>query len=44
MDITYGFDVQDEENPFLILAERAADAAVQSGNAGSYLGTLPTSS
>lgn len=39
MDITYGFDVQDEQNPFLILAERAADAAVQSGNAGSYLGT-----
>lgn len=43
MDITHGFDVQDEEDPFLILAECAADAAVQSYNAGSYLGASTAS-
>ena len=31
MDITYGFDVQDENNPFLALGESATNAAGESG-------------
>lgn len=39
IDITYGFDVRSEDDPWLTAAENAVESINAIGNPGSFLGT-----
>ena len=38
LGITYGIDIQANDDPYIILAEKAIDSAVAVGNVGTYMG------
>lgn len=42
LEVAYGLNIEDEDNPYIVAAERAADAINQIGNAGAFLGELNT--